>query len=74
MNGVPVNKITGWTFALVALFVVAGTVLAIAGRMDLATNSFGTATGIVVGSATATTVAIKAAGNGNATPNDQQRS
>lgn len=74
MSGVPMGKITGWTFALVALFVVAAVVLAIAGITDMATNALATATGIVVGSATATTVVVKAVTSGNATQNDQQRS
>lgn len=72
MSGVPMGKITGWTFALVALFVVAAVVLAVAGLVDMATNAMATATGIVVGSATATTVVVKAVGNANAAPTDER--
>lgn len=67
------GKITGWTFAVVALFVVAAVVLALAGVTDMATNALATATGIIVGSATATTVVVKAVTNGT-TKDDQQHS
>lgn len=60
MAGVPMAKITGWTFALVALFVLAGVVLALAGQPEMAQGALGTATGIVVGSGVATTIVVKA--------------
>jgi len=59
MAGVPMGKITGWTFALVALFVIAGVVLTVTGHSDQANGALGTATGIVVGAGTAVTVTVR---------------
>lgn len=55
-GALPLKNITVIGLALVALFVIAGTVLIITGHAEEGTNAMATATGIVIGTVGTTAV------------------
>jgi hypothetical protein len=69
-GALPLKNITVIGLALVALFVIAGTILIVTGHAEEGTNAMATATGIVIGTI-GTTAVVGAANATTTTPDDK---